>query len=180
MDNYLGEIAVFGFNFAPRGWALCQGQILPISQNTALFALLGVQFGGDGRATFGLPNLQAVIANGQGQGPGLSPYAIGQRGGAASVTLTAAEGAAHTHALPVSAVNGKQPAPLPTLTLGATGGRGELVNVYATPAQQSASPVAMLASAIGPAGAGQPHNNMAPYLTLNFCIALQGIFPPRS
>lgn len=180
MDPYIGEIRAFGFNFAPSGWAICAGQLLPISQNTALFSLLGTQYGGDGRSNFALPNLQGNIPISQGQGPGLGVYSVGDRGGSAAVALLGQQVPSHTHTLPVAAANGKQPAPSPTMYLGATGSRGEGVNVYATPAGQSSSSVQMLASAVGPAGGAQPHNNLAPYLAVNYCIALQGVFPPRS
>jgi microcystin-dependent protein len=180
-DPFLGEIRVFPFNFAPQGWATCSGQLLPISQNTALFSLLGTNFGGDGRTNFGLPNLQSRIAVGMGQGPGLSPYNIGEQGGVANVTLTNNQLPSHTHTLPVSSGTGsKQATPGPSNFLGATGGRTGGVNIYATQAQQAANPATMLGGAVVSAGGGQPHNNMAPFLGFTVCIALQGIFPPRS
>ncbi|MBB5066006.1 phage tail protein [Granulicella mallensis] len=172
---FVGEIEIFGFNFAPVGWAQCQGQLMPISQNTALFSLLGTQFGGDGKSTFGLPNLQGQIPVGQGQGPGLSPYVIGETAGSETVTLTLAEMPGHTHTLPVDAGDGRAPAPSPTTVLGATG-RGA-ADVYADSATPGAT---MTVTSVGPGGGSQGHNNMMPYLTLNYCISLRGIFPARS
>src|SRR5271170_7528577 len=120
-DNFVGEIRIFPFNFAPMGWAMCGGQLLPISQNTALFSLLGTQFGGDGRSTFGLPNLQGSIPVGQGQGPGLSLYDIGESGGVASLTLLVSTIPSHSHTLSVSATPGRVNIPSPSAVLGATG-----------------------------------------------------------
>jgi microcystin-dependent protein len=178
---FLGEIKPFPYNFAPFGWAMCQGQLLPISQNTALFSLLGTFYGGNGTSNFALPNLQGKIVIGFQQGPGLTPYNMGDTGGAQAVTLTSGQLPSHTHTLPVSsATTSKQATPSPTNFLGATGaGRSGGVNAYAPPALQSANAVSMLATAVG-GGGGQPHNNLAPYLVLNFCIALQGIYPARS
>jgi len=172
-DNFIGEIRVFPFNFAPSGWALCQGQLLPISQNTALFSLLGVQFGGNGTTTFALPNLQGSIPVAQGQGAGLSSYFIGETGGAATVALTLATIPAHNHGLPVSATAGRVNTPSPSVVLGATG-RGS-PGVYAASTTGS-----MSGSSTGNAGASLAHNNLMPYLVLNYCIALTGIFPSRS
>jgi microcystin-dependent protein len=171
---FVGEIEIFGFNFAPLGWAQCQGQLMPISQNTALFSLLGTQFGGDGKTTFALPNLQGQIPVGQGQGPGLSQYVVGETAGSETVTLTLAEIPSHTHTLPVDAGDGRGPAPSPTTVLGATG-RGAM-DVYAAAATSGAT---MTVNSVGFSGGSQGHNNMMPYLTLNYCISLQGIFPPR-
>jgi len=172
-DNFVGEIRIFPFNFAPTGWALCNGQLLPISQNTALFSLLGTQFGGDGRSTFGLPNLQGSIPVGQGQGPGLSLYDIGESGGVASLTLLVSTIPSHSHTLPVSATPGRVNTPSPSAVLGATG-RGS-PDVYAGSVTGN-----MSAAGSGNAGGGQPHNNLMPYLVLNYCIALTGIYPSRS
>ena len=177
-DQFVGEIRVVGFNFAPVGWALCQGQLLPISQNTALFSLLGTFYGGDGKSTFGLPNLQGSIAIGMGQGVGLSSYVLGEIGGEPTVTLNVQEIAAHSHTLPVSAGAGRVAAPSPSSFLGATG-RGAQ-GIYASSVQQTANPVTMSQSAVRQAGGGQPHNNMGPYLVMNYIIAMQGVFPARS
>ncbi len=177
MDPFLGEIRVTGFNFAPSGWALCQGQLLSIASNTALFSLLGTIYGGDGRSTFALPNLQGSIAIGFGQGSGLSPYTQGQTGGASTVTLTLAQNPTHTHAMPVGSGKGVN-APSPTAYL-AGEARGGTGNAFATPATQAASPTTMAAAEANLTGGGQAHNNMAPYLALNYIIALEGIFPSR-
>lgn len=182
-DQFVGEIRVFPFTFAPLGWAMCNGQLLPINQNQALFSLLGTQFGGNGTSNFALPNLQGNVPIGFGNGVGLTPYNVGDQGGVAAVTLSSPQLPSHTHTLPVSAATTtKQATPSPTNFLGATGGgRTGGVNAYATPAQQTANPATMLSTAVGAGnGSGQPHNNMAPYLVFTFCIALQGIFPARS
>jgi microcystin-dependent protein len=177
-DQFLAEIRIFPFNFAPLGWALCNGQVLPISQNTALFSLLGTNFGGDGRSTFGLPNLQGCIPVDQGQGPGLSPYDVGQTGGVATVTLLTQQNPIHIHSLAADREAATSASPAGAIYMrghytAATNGA-----ILAYTAQAPAT--AMNPIAIAPAGGSQPHNNMMPYLTLNFCIALTGIFPPRS
>lgn len=170
-DQFLGEIRVFPFNFAPVGWAFCNGQLLPISQNTALFSLLGVNYGGDGKSNFGLPNLQGNVPVGYGQGVGLSPYSIGQNGGTQTVTLPVAQIPQHTHSLLTDNING------PDNNSPGNAALSSPVNMYTS----AASPLVQMATqAISPVGGSQPHNNLMPYLTLNFCIALQGIFPPRS
>jgi microcystin-dependent protein len=174
MDAFVGEIRVFGFNFAPRGWALCNGQVLPISQNTALFSLLGTNYGGNGQTTFALPNLQARAAVHAGSMPGGSTYELGQEDGSDIVTLLDAEMPAHTHALRARATAGTLQAPAPTRVL-ARDGNGVLYQ-----SNVSASLVSMAPQALAPAGGSLPHNNLPPILVLNFCIALQGIFPPRN
>lgn len=174
---FLGEIEIFAFNFAPKGWAFCQGQFLPISQNTALFSLLGTQYGGNGTSTFALPNLQGCIPNHAGQGPGLSQYVQGQTGGSATVTLTTNTIPAHTHTVPVTSVNGQVNTPTTANIVGALGGGrgGGGGSAYGT------TTLANMATQAGnTAGGSQPHNNMAPYVALNYCIALQGIFPSRN
>jgi microcystin-dependent protein len=178
-EPYIGEIRIFGFNFAPTGWAMCNGQILPITQNTALFALLGTNFGGNGTTNFGLPNLQGNVPIDYGQGPGLSQYSIGEAGGKAAVILTNQTSPAHTH--PANCVGGSggqgdQNDPTGNLWSIAYSGRVP-DNMYA-PAQGAGLP--MNANAVSAVGKNQPHNNLQPYLVLNFCIALAGIFPPRS
>jgi microcystin-dependent protein len=170
-DMFVGEIRLFPFGFAPLGWAQCDGQLLPISQNTALFSLLGTFYGGDGVSTFALPNLQGGIAVGQGQGSGLSNYTVGQTGGEASVTLTTSEIPAHTHSLRAGSTSGKINLPSATDFLGAVGGG----LAKKTDAYNASANTTMAAS--GTAGSFQAHNNMAPYLVLNYCIALQGIYP---
>lgn len=178
MDPFIGEIRLVGFSFAPLGWAFCQGQLMPISQNTALFALLGTFYGGNGTSTFALPNMGGSIAVGMGQGAGLSPYSLGQVGGSATVTLTSQQMPAHTHALPVNSASGGITTPSPTTFLGSAGRSGN--HFYGTPADQAASPATMLPTMAAQAGGSQPHNNMGSYLSLNYIIALTGIFPPRS
>ncbi len=177
MDPYLGEIRLVGFNFAPRGWAFCTGQLLPISQNTALFALLGTTYGGDGRTTFALPKLQGNIAVGAGQGPGLSNYSLGQAGGAATVTLLQQQIPAHTHTLPVNGAAGGVAAPSAAAFLGSTGRTGK--DIWVSAAVQAASPATMASTMAGPTGSSQPHNNLMPFVTLSYVIALTGIFPER-
>ncbi len=172
-DPFIGEIRLFGFNFAPRGWAQCNGQLLSISQNTALFSILGVTYGGDGRTTFGLPNLQGRSALSFGQGPGLSSRMLGQSGGEPAVTLINSEMPQHTHPAAASTNLGDQTTPANNVWATGAGGRGQ--NFYA-----SGADVAMSGQAVGPAGGSQPHNNMPPYLALNFCICLEGVYPPRS
>jgi microcystin-dependent protein len=171
---FVAEIRIFPFTFAPRGWAFCSGQLLPISQNTALFSLLGTTYGGNGTTNFALPNMQGNVPMHPGQGPGLSPHDLGETGGAETVTLLQSQMPTHTHVLgaQTSRVGGvASPA-------GATLGHPATGNLYVAAA--SPSFVAMSPQAIAAVGSNQPHNNMQPYLTLNFCIALQGIFPPRS
>jgi microcystin-dependent protein len=172
-DQFVGEIRIVPLNFAPTGWALCDGQTLPISQNTALFSLLGTQFGGNGTSTFALPNLQGSAPMNQGNGAGLTPRVMGETGGETAVTLLTSEIPAHTHTIGVASAS-TSGTPGPTVVFGG-GGRGK------EPAYVPASaPVTMSTQAIGLTGGSQPHNNMPPYLTLNFVIALVGIFPARS
>lgn len=173
-DPFVAEIRIFPFYFAPRGWAFCDGQSLPISQNTALFSLLGTTYGGDGKSTFALPNMQGNTIIQQGQGPGLSLYDLGQQSGSESVTLLVSEIPAHQHTLMASGFQGDQRVPTSNECLAASTG-GSLYTA-AVPAQF----VPMAFQALPPAGSSEPHSNMMPFLTLNFCIALQGIFPPRS
>jgi microcystin-dependent protein len=171
-DPYIGEIRLFGFNFAPRGWAQCNGQLLAIAQNTALFSILGVTYGGDGRTTFALPDLQGLAPLGEGQGLGLSNRVLGENGGESTVTLINSEMPLHAHLASASTNLGDQASPTNNLWATGAGGRGQ--NFYATGAD-----VVMNSQVIGPAGANQPHNNMPPYLTLNFCICLAGAYPTR-
>jgi microcystin-dependent protein len=170
-EAFVAEIRIFGFNFAPRGWAFCDGQILPISQNTALFSLLGVNYGGNGQSTFGLPDLRERFALHQGQGPGLSQRFVGESGGQASVSLLASEMPAHGHAL--------QTALSPTTAAPAGAALAPTANGTAVYRSGTAN-AQMAAASVTAAGSGQPHENRQPLLGLNFCIALQGIFPPRS
>jgi microcystin-dependent protein len=169
---FVAEIRIFGFNFPPTGWAFCNGQLLPISQNTALFSLLGTFYGGDGKSTFGLPNLQGSAPIHQGQGQGLSEYFLGEPGGTDFVTLLDSEMPFHTHALMASPDPADLGAPAPNRSLARS-----QPNIYKQPANANPQPLAP--QAVGVTGGSLPHNNMMPFLTLNFCIALQGIFPPR-
>src|SRR5579863_125639 len=174
MSNpFLAEIRIFPFNFAPTGWAFCDGQILPLSQNTALFSLLGTTYGGDGKSNFALPNLQGSAPLQPGQGPGLSLYDLGQIGGEQSVTLLQSEMPAHNHTAQGDG-NSTLAGPQGNAWGGALKGHG---NLYAP---TGSSNVQMSPLALSIAGGSLPHNNMMPYIALNFCIALQGVFPPRS
>ena len=168
---FVAEIRVFGFNFAPTGWAQCNGQLLPISQNTALFSLLGTFYGGDGKSTFALPNVQASCVVGEGQGPGLSEYFIGQQGGAEFITLLESEMPAHTHGAMVSVTPGTLGTPNNNTALA----RSVNGSIYKT----GASNTNMAFQSLSPAGGSLPHNNVMPSLVLNYCIARQGVFPPR-
>lgn len=177
-NQFIGQLMLVGFNFAPRGWEQCYGQLLPISSNTALFSLLGTFYGGDGRSSFGLPNLQGRCAVGFGQGAGLSQYDIGQTGGSVSVTLNSSNIPAHTHT--VMATEGRvQSASTPAGNFFSEVNATTVGNIYDG---SPASPfLAMSQSTLGAsAGGNQPHPNMMPYLALNWVIALQGVFPPRS
>jgi microcystin-dependent protein len=173
-DQFVAEIRIFAGNFAPTGWALCNGQLMPISQNTALFSLLGTTYGGDGKSTFALPNLQGAAPLQAGQGPGLSLYDLGESIGSPSVTLLQTEMPAHNHgALAVAGAGVSDP----TNNAWASGAKG-FGNVYSPSVQ--ASNVQMSPNSTSVAGGSLPHNNMMPYLGLTFIIALQGVFPPRS
>jgi microcystin-dependent protein len=173
-DPFVAEIRIFPFNFAPKGWAWCDGQLLPLAQNTALFSLLGTTYGGNGKSNFALPDLQGRAPMHPGQGPGLSLHDLGEIGGSETVSLLESEIPSHTHTA------GAQIIPLGSVAVptGATLGRPASGNLYDT----AASPplVAMDPNALAPAGGDQPHNNMQPYLTFYFNIAMQGVFPPRT
>jgi microcystin-dependent protein len=172
-DPFVAEIRIFPFNFAPKGWAFCDGQLLPLSQNTALFSLLGTTYGGNGKSNFALPDLQGRAPMHPGQGPGLSLHDLGETGGAETVTLLESEIPLHPHAMMAQNVPANVAAPSSAVTLARSSGGF---------AYQSTNPIPVAASdqMVGPAGGDAPHNNMQPYLTLYFCIALQGVFPPRT
>lgn len=169
-DPFVAEIRIFPFNFAPSGWAWCDGQLMPLSQNTALFSLLGTTYGGNGQSNFALPNLSGRAPMQPGQGPGLSLRDLGETVGAETVTLLESEIPAHSHAINVSQRAGTNRDPenkflgMPDFPLYADG----------------VGTISMDDNAISPMGGDQPHNNLQPYLTLYFCIALQGVFPPRT
>jgi microcystin-dependent protein len=174
-EPYIGQIQPFGFNFAPRGWALCEGQLLPIAQNTALFSLLGTTYGGDGRTTFGLPDLRGRVPIHYGQGPGLHEFRLGQKGGETQVTLTLQQLASHGHP---AVLNGTTTGADATNPTGAA-----LAGAREDTYKGGAAPNAALAAesvAVQNTGGGQPHENMQPYLVLNWCISLTGVYPSRS
>jgi microcystin-dependent protein len=191
MEAFISTILIWPPNFAPNGWALCAGQLLSISQNTALFSLLGTTYGGDGIRTFGLPNLQSRIPIGAGQGPGLSLYNIGDTGGVESVTLAINTIPQHTHTatqslsvgLPAVTTSGTTNQPSPSVVSAApTDASRNPVNIYsnATPNQKLGQPSISGTISIGLTGNGVPHENRQPYLGVNYIIALQGIFPSRN
>jgi len=170
---YVGQIIAVGFNFAPVGWALCQGQLLPISENEALFTLIGTTFGGDGETTFGLPDLRGRAALGMGQGPGLGPYVLGQLGGVEQAALTGAQIGGHTHGLSAAAT-ATTSTPSSSVVLGTP---GAATPIYAT----SGIGATLTAGAVSPTtGGGQPHENRQPSQTINYIISLFGVFPTQS
>ena len=191
MDQFLSTILIWPPNFAPRGWALCAGQVMSISQNTALFSLIGTMYGGDGVQTFQLPDLRGRVPLGAGQGTGLSPYIVGQSGGTENVTLTNSTLAAHTHTATPAGLSATVPAvttggttnqPTPSVALATpTDAARNPLNIYsnATPTQNLAPGTVTGSISVGSAGGGQPHANIQPYLAVNYIIALQGIFPSR-
>jgi microcystin-dependent protein len=173
-DPFVAEIRIFPFNFAPKGWAWCDGQLLPISQNTALFSLLGTTYGGNGKSNFALPDLQGSAPMHPGQGPGLSLHDLGETGGSDTVTLLESEIPAHTHTLQAINAPGNAQFPTPATAFARSSGGNAYVN---TPTAVQLTPLSP--AAVAPTGGDQPHNNLMPYLTFYFCIALQGVFPPR-
>lgn len=171
MDPFIGEIQAFAFNFAPRGWAVCDGSLLSIQQNTALFSLLGTTYGGDGRTTFALPNLQNRVAVSQGQGNGLPFYNMGEQTGVNAVTLLAQELPLHSHGMQIGAAS----------SANATPGPSAQSNVLIDPTFNGWAPApgntTLAPNAIAVAGGSQPHNNMQPTLAMLYCIAIEGTFP---
>lgn len=175
-EPYIGEIKMFGLNFAPRNWAFCNGQLMPIAQNTPLFAILGVTYGGNGQTTFALPDFRGRVPMFWGQGPGLSPYTLGEEAGIETETLTFNELAMHTHAIAATSDNA---------TANRPGGNQLAAGVPATTAKAYAPTggtlVDLATETVLPyQNAPQPHDNMQPFLPINFCIALQGAFPIRN
>lgn len=188
MDQMLASVMIFAGNFAPRGWAYCDGQLMSISQNTALFSLLGTTYGGDGRTTFALPDLRGRAAIGPRTGPGLSTYVLGQRGGQQLVYLSTLQIPSHTHAavvtdgvaaLPVNTTSGDEDESNPSAGVLANTGN----DIYSSTPNGNygaAAPVSGTTVTNLPAGGSQGHNNMQPYLAINYIIALQGYFPSRN
>jgi microcystin-dependent protein len=173
-DPFVAEIRIFPFNFAPKGWAWCDGQLMPLSQNTALFSLLGTTYGGDGKSNFALPDLQGRAPMHPGQGPGLSLHDLGETGGSETVTLLESEIPSHSHAMRAANDTAVTNSPAGNM-IGRPLGRGN--NIFNATV---ANLVQMSPNALTPAGGDQPHNNLQPYLTFFFAIALQGVFPPRT
>lgn len=173
-DPFVAEIRIFPFNFAPRGWAWCDGQLLPLSQNTALFSLLGTTYGGNGLNNFALPDLQGRAPMHPGQGPGLSLHDLGETGGSETVSLLESEIPAHAHAANGQNSNANLNDPAGAVFARPFGGG----SLYKT--SSGANLTALSDQSLAPAGGDQPHNNMMPYLTFYFCIALQGVYPPRT
>ena len=171
-EPFLGEIRMFGGNFAPRGWAICEGQLLPIAQNTALFSLIGTNYGGNGTSTFGLPDLRGRLPLHMGEGPGLSSYVIGEAMGAETVALTLAQLPPHSHPAVCSPGGGNSGTPVRNYWCTDPAGN--------TAAYNENGGAAMATGIIGSSGGGQAHDNMPPFLVLTFVIALQGIFPSRN
>lgn len=176
---FLAEVTMFGFNFPPKGWAFCNGQLMSISQNTALFSLIGTYYGGDAKSTFALPNIQGMAVLGQGQSPGTSQYSVGETTGTEYETLLTSEIPAHNHSFTATSTAGT--------TLTSSGNQlaqafsgGKQASYTGNYLNANAANVTMSPAATNVTGGSQPHNNMQPYLTLNFCIALQGVYPPRS
>ena len=180
-ENFVGQIIMCGFNFAPSGYALCNGQLMQISQNTALFSLIGTTYGGDGVQTFALPNLQSQLPVNQGQGPGLSPYVIGQTSGVNQVTLNQQQMPSHSHTFVATTATATTNAIAPTSLLAAP----TVANAALYAVSQSAPNPALVAQQLalgscGNAGGNLPHSNVMPSLTINFCISLFGVFPSRN
>jgi microcystin-dependent protein len=172
-DPFVAEIRIFPFNFPPKGWAWCDGQLMPISQNTALFSLLGTTYGGDGKSNFALPDLQGRAPMHPGQGPGLSLYDLGETGGSDTVSLLESEIPAHSHQASADVIDvADTNAPSPNASFAQSSG-GTLY-------QASSNANQLAGEALTAAGGDQPHSNMQPYLTFYFNIALQGVFPPRT
>lgn len=177
-EPFIGEIRMFGFNFNPRGYAFCNGGLIAIAQNTALFSILGTTYGGNGSTTFGLPNLQGRAAVGAGQGPGLTQRQLGETGGQATVALLSTQIPQHTHGLNAATLSPQNPAQnVASPTTQAQLGLSAPNNIYIDPVTPNTS---LIPSSISTVGSSTPHQNLQPYLAINFCIAVQGIFPARN
>lgn len=173
-DPFVAEIRIFPFGYAPKGWAFCDGQLLPLSQNTALFSLLGTTYGGDGKSSFGLPDMQGNTPMHPGEGPGLSTHFLGEMSGTTTVTLLETEIPLHPHTVMAAGALGNRTTPQDNAISRPTG------STPFVPASTNPPIVKMAAGVITPSGGSLPHNNMQPFLTLNFCLALQGVYPPRT
>jgi microcystin-dependent protein len=178
MDPFIGEVRLLPYNFAPRNWALCNGQLLPISQNTALYSLIGTMYGGNGTTTFGLPNLQGCVVPGAGHGPGLQDWTPGMQEGADSVTLEATDMPAHNHSLSGLDVSGSADAPATDAWLGRDQRGGQGVINFLAPSDTTVD-TSLDTQALTVSGGSQPHENRQPFLGVSYCIALYGIFPSR-
>jgi microcystin-dependent protein len=174
-EPFLGEIRMFGGNFAPKGWAFCNGQVLSIAQNTALFSLLGTTYGGNGQTTFALPNLQGRVPMHWGTGPGLTPRTLGESSGSETVTLISSQMPAHNHAIEANSGQGDTYSPQGAVNAAAVDATQQPLNIYSTSVNTT-----MAAQSVGLAGGSQPHENMQPYQCVSFIIALEGIYPSRS
>jgi microcystin-dependent protein len=176
---FIGQLALFPYNFAPKGWAVCDGSLISVKNNSALYSLIGTYYGGDGVTTFALPDLRGRVPNSQGTMPGGSTYAIGERAGVQSVTLSSAQMASHSHNVPAfaSAATSTKPNDAPPAQAIQPGRVPVPINLYASPTAGAATTLAP--QAISAAGGNAPHNNQQPYLVLEWCIATTGIFPPR-
>jgi|SRR5690554_1713876 len=179
MEPFIGQIMMVGFNFAPKGWAFCDGRLLSIAQNTALFSLLGTTYGGDGVTTFALPDLRGRCAVGMGQGPGLSSYVQGQCAGTENVTLVQTQMPAHTHALMASTADGTTNIPTGAVIAANKIPIDRSTVVDGNAFVQSNPSTTMSPQSVGPSGGTQPHSNMQPYMAMNYVIALYGIYPSR-
>lgn len=176
MEAYIGQITIFAGNFPPKGWAFCQGQVMQIRQYTALFSLLGTTYGGDGKVTFALPDLRGRMAIQQGSGPGLTPRTLGEMGGSASVTLISSQMPAHTHSINCNKTSGSTGNPSNNFPgVAADAGSGSEYTIYGTVPNANFNP-----TMAGQQGGSQPHENMQPYLAMNFIICIDGIFPARN
>lgn len=177
-EQFTGEIRMFGGNFAPRNWAFCNGQLISIAENNALYALIGTTYGGDGQTTFGLPNLQGRLPLNQGNGSGLTPRTLGEIAGTEDVTLLQTQLPNHNHAANATSADGNITGPANNAVPAKPASSGAFL--YAVPGTAPVVPVAMPPQSIGPQGGSQPHANMMPSLAVSFIIALYGIFPSRN
>ena len=177
-ENFIGEIRMFGGNYAPRDWAFCNGQMMSIAQYSALFTLIGTTYGGDGQTTFALPDLRSRLAVGEGTGPALTPRQIGQVGGSETVTLSQAQMPAHNHMVIATTAAGNLTGPGATAVLAAPAGTGSFL--YVVPGAVPITTVALSPTSVGTDGGNQPHDNHMPSLCVSFIIALSGIFPSRN